>query len=115
MIGTEIGKSKILADLLKYLYIFLFIKISFLRYIQLKQFCGPDVRIYRQCAHITDDLTPAELIESSEGFEYREGPITVDKVFKDIWEVGEKCDSKLKKKKSTTKANNKKVIIFLII
>lgn len=77
------------------------------RYIQLKQFCGPDLRIYRQCPHLEGDITPPELIESTEGFEYREGPITVDKVFRDIWEVGEKKELKLNnKKKKLTKVKN---------
>ncbi|KAL0266864.1 UNVERIFIED_CONTAM: hypothetical protein PYX00_009300 [Menopon gallinae] len=71
------------------------------RYIQLKQFCGSDMRIYRQCANLDGDFSPEELIESLEGFEYREGPITADKVFKDIWDVGEKPEVKVKKKKSS--------------
>lgn len=79
----------------------LIIRLRNSRYIQLKQFCGPDMRIYRQCASLEGDFSPAELIESLEGFEYREGPITADKVFKDIWDVGEKPEVKVKKKKSS--------------
>lgn len=61
------------------------------------------MRIYRQGTHIEGDLSSSELVESAEGFEYREGPITTDKVFKDIWEVGEKVDTKSKKKKAAKK------------
>lgn len=62
------------------------------RYVHFKQFCGPDLRIYRQKMELGEGMEVQDLIESSEGFEIREGPITNDKVFRDIWDIGDKFD-----------------------
>lgn len=73
-----------------------------LRYIQLKQFCASDVRIYRQSSKLEGDITMSEYVDTFEGFEQREGPITVEKVFRDIWELKtDKQEIKTKKKKVT--------------
>ncbi|KAK6641993.1 hypothetical protein RUM44_013716 [Polyplax serrata] len=72
------------------------------RYIQLKQFCASDVRIYRQSSKLEGDITMSEYVDTFEGFEQREGPITVEKVFRDIWELKtDKQEIKTKKKKVT--------------
>ena len=54
----------------------------------MKQFSGSDVRIYRQSTKLEGDISLTEFVENFQGFERREGPITVDKIFRDIWESG---------------------------
>lgn len=67
------------------------------RYIHFPQFGMTAVRIYRQSSIIEEGINPSDLIESQEGFEDRKGEITIDKVFRDIWDVGKKEETPTKK------------------
>lgn len=75
----------------------------FFRYIHFPQFGMTAVRIYRQGNVLEDGIKPSDLVESQEGFEERKGEITIDKVFRDIWDVGTKAEPPNKKGKKKKK------------
>jgi len=78
------------------------------RYIHFPQFGQTALRIYRQSPVLEDGMKADDLVEVHEGFEDRRGEITLDKVFRDIWDAGPKVvttpvkknNNKRKKKKN---------------